>query len=99
MAVGTAVIGSLQFGYNTGVINAPQKVSSVSANMLFKQCLQGGFTACFSLLLLLSLKYTVCMLLSRSYSSSSSLPTQSQRWLFTHLLAWKTGQKVAGGLG
>lgn len=27
MSVGTAVIGSLQFGYNTGVINAPQKVS------------------------------------------------------------------------
>ncbi|XP_024240421.1 solute carrier family 2, facilitated glucose transporter member 1 isoform X1 [Oncorhynchus tshawytscha] len=27
MAVGTAVIGSLQFGYNTGVINAPQKLS------------------------------------------------------------------------
>lgn len=27
MAVGTAVIGSLQFGYNTGVINAPQNVS------------------------------------------------------------------------
>lgn len=26
LAVGTAVIGSLQFGYNTGVINAPQKV-------------------------------------------------------------------------
>uniref|UniRef100_UPI0037E7A452 solute carrier family 2, facilitated glucose transporter member 1 n=1 Tax=Semicossyphus pulcher TaxID=241346 RepID=UPI0037E7A452 len=26
MSVGTAVIGSLQFGYNTGVINAPQKV-------------------------------------------------------------------------
>lgn len=27
LAVGTAVIGSLQFGYNTGVINAPQRVS------------------------------------------------------------------------
>lgn len=27
MSVGTAVLGSLQFGYNTGVINAPQKVS------------------------------------------------------------------------
>uniref|UniRef100_A0A6Q2Y6C3 Major facilitator superfamily (MFS) profile domain-containing protein n=1 Tax=Esox lucius TaxID=8010 RepID=A0A6Q2Y6C3_ESOLU len=26
LAVGTAVIGSLQFGYNSGVINAPQKV-------------------------------------------------------------------------
>jgi len=29
MSVGTAVIGSLQFGYNTGVINAPQTVSSI----------------------------------------------------------------------
>jgi len=29
MAVGTAVIGSLQFGYNTGVINAPQNVSTL----------------------------------------------------------------------
>lgn len=27
MAAGTAVIGSFQFGYNTGVINAPQSVS------------------------------------------------------------------------
>lgn len=27
LSVGAAVIGSLQFGYNTGVINAPQKVS------------------------------------------------------------------------
>lgn len=26
LAVGTAVIGSLQFGYNSGVINAPQKI-------------------------------------------------------------------------
>ncbi|XP_076848078.1 solute carrier family 2, facilitated glucose transporter member 1a [Brachyhypopomus gauderio] len=26
LAVGTAVIGSLQFGYNTGVINAPEKI-------------------------------------------------------------------------
>ncbi|XP_029288653.1 LOW QUALITY PROTEIN: solute carrier family 2, facilitated glucose transporter member 1 [Cottoperca gobio] len=26
MSVGTAVLGSLQFGYNTGVINAPQKI-------------------------------------------------------------------------
>lgn len=33
MSVGAAVIGSLQFGYNTGVINAPQKVSHMSANM------------------------------------------------------------------
>lgn len=34
MSVGAAVIGSLQFGYNTGVINAPQKVSFASAQSL-----------------------------------------------------------------
>lgn len=46
MSVGAAVIGSLQFGYNTGVINAPQKVSYPSANMSFKQYLQecSGFS-------------------------------------------------------
>lgn len=33
MSVGSAVIGSLQFGYNTGVINAPQKVSFASAHV------------------------------------------------------------------
>ncbi|KAG1961744.1 solute carrier family 2, facilitated glucose transporter member 1-like isoform X3 [Pimephales promelas] len=32
MSVGTAVIGSLQFGYNTGVINAPQKIIEIFYN-------------------------------------------------------------------
>lgn len=36
MAVGTAVIGSLQFGYNTGVINAPQKVNSPTLYTVYK---------------------------------------------------------------
>lgn len=40
LSVGAAVIGSLQFGYNTGVINAPQKVSRTSANMSNKIQLQ-----------------------------------------------------------
>ena len=30
LAVGGAVLGSLQFGYNIGVINAPQKVRGYS---------------------------------------------------------------------
>ncbi|XP_042364894.1 solute carrier family 2, facilitated glucose transporter member 1 [Plectropomus leopardus] len=32
LSVGTAVIGSLQFGYNTGVINAPQKIIELFIN-------------------------------------------------------------------
>lgn len=50
MSVGTAVIGSLQFGYNTGVINAPQKVSYASVHtILLKQHLHDSLKACFSL--------------------------------------------------
>ncbi|XP_063065717.1 solute carrier family 2, facilitated glucose transporter member 1-like [Engraulis encrasicolus] len=36
LAVGTAVIGSLQFGYNTGVINAPQKIIEGFYNETYK---------------------------------------------------------------
>uniref|UniRef100_A0A665UEU5 Solute carrier family 2, facilitated glucose transporter member 1-like n=1 Tax=Echeneis naucrates TaxID=173247 RepID=A0A665UEU5_ECHNA len=56
MAAGTAVIGSLQFGYNTGVINAPQNVKR-SRFFCFSQSLlrfsepisQGTLTALWSL--------------------------------------------------
>ncbi|XP_022617106.1 solute carrier family 2, facilitated glucose transporter member 1-like [Seriola dumerili] len=37
MSVGTAVIGSLQFGYNTGVINAPQKIIEAFINDTWSQ--------------------------------------------------------------
>lgn len=37
LAVGTAVIGSLQFGYNTGVINAPQKTIESFINETWNQ--------------------------------------------------------------
>ncbi|KAJ8258262.1 hypothetical protein COCON_G00172740 [Conger conger] len=37
MAVGVAVIGSLQFGYNTGVINAPQTVIEKFYNETWSQ--------------------------------------------------------------
>ncbi|CAG5978549.1 solute carrier family 2, facilitated glucose transporter member 1 [Menidia menidia] len=36
MSVGTAVIGSLQFGYNTGVINAPQKIIENFINVTYE---------------------------------------------------------------
>lgn len=35
LAVGGAVLGSLQFGYNTGVINAPQKVSAMPLHHIY----------------------------------------------------------------
>lgn len=37
LAVGGAVLGSLQFGYNTGVINAPQKVSAMPSQAYRRQ--------------------------------------------------------------
>lgn len=42
-SVATAVIGSLQFGYNTGVINAPEQVRlSLSPSV----CVSGGVCVC-----------------------------------------------------
>lgn len=37
MAVGVAVIGSLQFGYNTGVINAPQNIIEAFYNQTWEE--------------------------------------------------------------
>ncbi|KAG7494098.1 solute carrier family 2, facilitated glucose transporter member 1-like [Solea senegalensis] len=44
MCVGTAVIGSLQFGYNTGVINAPQKIIEKFINETWAQRYQEPIT-------------------------------------------------------
>ncbi|XP_060897087.1 solute carrier family 2, facilitated glucose transporter member 1 [Labrus mixtus] len=54
MSVGTAVIGSLQFGYNTGVINAPQKVIEKFINETWfdryqEQISKGSLTAVWSI--------------------------------------------------
>ncbi|KAM8914404.1 solute carrier family 2, facilitated glucose transporter member 1 [Spinachia spinachia] len=53
LSVGAAVIGSLQFGYNTGVINAPQKVIEKYINETWLQRYQepisgGSLTAIWS---------------------------------------------------
>ncbi|KAM4587875.1 solute carrier family 2, facilitated glucose transporter member 1 [Odontesthes bonariensis] len=44
MSVGTAVIGSLQFGYNTGVINAPQKIIEKFINETYVERYQEPIT-------------------------------------------------------
>ncbi|XP_053723913.1 solute carrier family 2, facilitated glucose transporter member 1 [Synchiropus splendidus] len=44
LCVGTAVIGSLQFGYNTGVINAPQKIIEGFINETWEERYQTGIT-------------------------------------------------------
>ncbi|KAF3856683.1 hypothetical protein F7725_017406 [Dissostichus mawsoni] len=54
MAVGTAVLGSLQFGYNTGVINAPQKIIEKFINETWSERYQepiskGSLTAIWSI--------------------------------------------------
>ncbi|XP_043976964.1 solute carrier family 2, facilitated glucose transporter member 1 [Gambusia affinis] len=47
MSVGTAVIGSLQFGYNTGVINAPQMIIENFINETYKERYQEPITKSF----------------------------------------------------
>ncbi|KAM8868742.1 solute carrier family 2, facilitated glucose transporter member 1 [Synchiropus picturatus] len=54
LCVGTAVIGSLQFGYNTGVINAPQKIIEGFINETWTERYQtditkGSLTAIWSI--------------------------------------------------
>ncbi|XP_068598722.1 solute carrier family 2, facilitated glucose transporter member 1 isoform X1 [Brachionichthys hirsutus] len=54
MSVGAAVIGSLQFGYNTGVINAPQTIIEGFINVTWTQryqepISQGSLTAIWSI--------------------------------------------------
>uniref|UniRef100_A0A3B3ZX38 Major facilitator superfamily (MFS) profile domain-containing protein n=1 Tax=Periophthalmus magnuspinnatus TaxID=409849 RepID=A0A3B3ZX38_9GOBI len=54
LSVGAAVIGSLQFGYNTGVINAPQKVIERFINNTWEQrynepITKGSLTAIWSI--------------------------------------------------
>uniref|UniRef100_A0A665UGV6 Solute carrier family 2, facilitated glucose transporter member 1-like n=1 Tax=Echeneis naucrates TaxID=173247 RepID=A0A665UGV6_ECHNA len=51
MAAGTAVIGSLQFGYNTGVINAPQNslTKFLQGSRFSEPISQGTLTALWSL--------------------------------------------------
>ncbi|KAM7402515.1 hypothetical protein PAMP_017743 [Pampus punctatissimus] len=44
MCVGAAVIGSLQFGYNTGVINAPQKTIEIFINETWQERYQEPIT-------------------------------------------------------
>ncbi|XP_059185028.1 solute carrier family 2, facilitated glucose transporter member 1 [Centropristis striata] len=44
MSVGAAVIGSLQFGYNTGVINAPQKIIEKFINETWSERYQEPIT-------------------------------------------------------
>lgn len=46
LAVFTAVLGSLQFGYSLGVINAPQKVAHALTLALWSNCLLQSIDIC-----------------------------------------------------